>query len=104
MPDEFVHVGSHAENLESGALIGPGDRVKPDELGDGDAWLIDEGVLRDVDSFGGETVVAGDALRKRAGDLEIEGRSKMSADELRDAIAAREKELADESAAGGGEA
>jgi hypothetical protein len=98
---EYVHVGEHAENLESGALIGPGEHVPADALGDGDRWLIEDGVLRDVDSFGGETVVAGDALQQRARDLQIQGRSTMSADELRDAVAAREAEIASDPAEGG---
>lgn len=42
----------------------------------------------------GENELAGEALQERAAELEIEGRSSMSADELREAVAAKEAELA----------
>jgi hypothetical protein len=45
---EFVLFGDHAENLQSGAMIAPGDRVKAADLGDEDQWLIDDGRLRDL--------------------------------------------------------
>jgi len=100
--DEFVLVGDHPENLASGAMIGPGERVARADLDleGADRWLVDEGRLRPLSDFTPTAeelaeheagpVLSGKALDKRAADLEIEGRSSMSADELRAAIAERE--------------
>jgi hypothetical protein len=98
---EYVLIGEHPENLESGALIAPGDRVSAGDVGEGDQWLVDEGRLRDVadleptqaeiDAYkSSPTVLTGAALSKRAADLNIDGRSEMTAEELRAAISQRE--------------
>jgi hypothetical protein len=104
---EFVHVGDHAESLSSGRSIGPGERVSADELGAEDAYLVEEGRLVDVadlqptaDEIAEAKSHEGDALKQRARDLDIQGRSKMNADELRAAVDAREAEIAAEQAAG----
>lgn len=99
---EYVHVGSHADILSSGRSVGPGERVPEKELTSEDQHLLDEGCLVDIGSFddgpsNSETIVAEETetkadLQARARDLEIDGRSKMSADELRAAIADREAE------------
>lgn len=91
MPDEYVHVSAHAHILASGRNVGPGDRINPQELTDEDQHLLDEGHLADVDGFGSNSnepvTDQGDDLKVRAQALNIPGRSKMSADELRAAIA-----------------
>lgn len=96
MADEttYVLVRDHAEILASGASIGPGDRVTTADLGDDDAYLVEEGALVDVAQFEptaeerkAAEASAGEALMQRARDLNIDGRSKMSADELRQAVA-----------------
>lgn len=104
---EFVHVGSHADTLagseEDGIPsrdIGPGDIVGEHELTEADHYLIEEGRLVDAESFDGSQSnepgtgeaqssepLTGEALKKRASDLDIQGRSDMNADELRQAIA-----------------
>ncbi len=95
MSIEYVHVGAHAEILSSGRSIAPGERIPEGELSEHDHHLLDEEYLVDVASFtgdhNGETVVD---VKKRAAELEIEGRSKMSADDLRAAVAEREKATA----------
>lgn len=95
----FVHVGSHADRLASGALIVPGDRIDHGDLHAEDQHIVDEGRLVDLSSFDGEgNLLTGEQLRKRAGELEIEGRSAMSADDLRAAIAEREAQEAPDAA------
>lgn len=97
----YVLVGDHAENLVSGVMLEPGGRVDADDLAlttkdkpGGDRWLVDDGKLVDVESFGPADVLDGKALRDRAAALEIEGRTKLDADELRAAVAQREAEIA----------
>ena len=87
----YVMVGDHAENLQSGRMVGPGDRIPESELQDGDRWLVDEDRLLE-DS--GPEELSGDALKSRARDLNIPGRGSMNADELREAIAKAEEESA----------
>lgn len=60
MSDEYVHVGRHADILNSGRHIGPGDRIinedlhlDTDERRGEDQHLIDEGRLVNVKSFDG---------------------------------------------------
>jgi hypothetical protein len=97
---EYVLFGEHPENLESGALIAPGDRVRTGDLGEGDQWLVDEGRLRDVAELeptkeeieateASPALLKGQALDERADELDIAGRSNMTADEKRAAIAER---------------
>lgn len=96
---EYVHVGSHADTLASGRIVGPGERVTHTDLGDEDQHIVDEGRLVDVASFGGdENTLSGKRLQARAAELDIEGRSSMSADDLRAAIAEREAEEAQHAA------
>lgn len=93
MSDEYVHVGDHAEVLESGRNIGPGDRVAPDELHERDQYLLDEGRLVPdvVEEMASNTPanapLSGESLAERARQLNIEGRSTMSRHELRAAVA-----------------
>jgi hypothetical protein len=100
---EFVHVGAHADILASGRSVGPGERIPQSELTDEDQHLVDEGHIVDVASFGdapsnapdgiGEPEPTKAELQARARELDIDGRSKMSVDELRQVIADREAEL-----------
>lgn len=97
MPDKYLFVGGHADSLASGRPVAPyqevpGDYVDPDDPHD--AALIAEGKLIDGDPQ--PTKLTGKALDDRAAELEIDGRSDMSADEKRAAIERREAELAAE--------
>lgn len=92
---EYVHVGQHADVLSSGLGIGPSDRVNASDLSDADQHLLDDEVLVLVSSFGGDDNRLSKAdLAAKAADLEIEGRSKMTVDELRAAVAERESDNA----------
>lgn len=95
---EFRFIGSHPETLDGGRPIEPGEFTGPiDHELPQNAHLVDSGVLLEVSSgtYKKETGSAppeapqkltGDALNKRAEELDIDGRSSMSADELRAAI------------------
>lgn len=87
---EYALVGDHAQQLQSGVMVAPTERVFESELGDADAWLVEEGRLQLVEVPEGPK---GRELRARAGDLGIEGRSKMSVDQLRAAVAEAEKPI-----------
>lgn len=94
---DYVHVGSHADVLASGSVVAPGERITDDALDAEDRHLVDEGRLMDVKFFEGgnhNEVLSGKELQKRAGELEIEGRSNMTAEELRSAVAEREAQEA----------
>lgn len=97
MPDKYLFVGAHADSLASGRPVAPyeeldqskpSDKVDPDDPHD--AALIAEGKLLNVDPQPDE--LTGEELQRRARDLNIEGRSKMSTEDLRAAIAKAEKE------------
>lgn len=99
MSTEYVHVGAHADLLASGRLVTNGERVTDADLhlahaeqrGE-DQHLLEEGHLRPMSDFAGAKGPSHKELQARAAELEIEGRSKLSADELREAIANREAE------------
>lgn len=80
---EYALTGDHAENLHSGAMLSPGERVTDEQLDDTDRWLIDEGRLVEVAQPEPPTLTA---RRNRARDLGIRGYGRMSADELDTAI------------------
>lgn len=86
---EYAHVGVHPIVVTSGHAHAPGDRVLGSELDTQDDYLIDEGVIVPVVD-GPPADLAGDELQERARELDIKGRTKMGADELRAAIAAAE--------------
>lgn len=50
---EFVHVGRHADILQSGRGIAPGERVQAVDLGPEDQYLVEDGILADIKSFDG---------------------------------------------------
>lgn len=90
---EFRFVGTHADELEGGRPISPGEFTGPiDPEETRNKQLIDEGLLIPLGDVPDEEPpkLTGDALKARAEELDIEGRSSMPADDLRAAIAAEE--------------
>lgn len=87
---EFKFVGSHPEDLADGRVVAAGDIVDLDPNHPHNMRLVDEGLLLPTGDDDG--VLRGEALQDRAAELGVEGRSKMSADELREAIADKESE------------
>jgi hypothetical protein len=83
----------HPEVLANGQTMAPGEpflRSLLDLDDDGDGRLLDRGIV--IDALLPPVELEGDALTERARELDIKGRSKMSAEELRVAIAAEESE------------
>lgn len=84
------YVGPTAAILESGLSVAPGNPVEDEALSDREReFFAGEGWLVPVDDEPGA-----EQLRSRAGELNIDGRSKMNADELRDAVAKAEADAA----------
>jgi hypothetical protein len=85
-------VSRHAEDLDDGRMIAPGEVADVDLNHPHNKRLLDEGsvVLLDEDEDPG--ILTGEALQARASELQIEGRSGLSADELRAAIVEKERE------------
>jgi hypothetical protein len=84
-------VGSHQEDLADGSILTPGQEVDldADALGEErNKQLVDDGLLINIDDHKAAEPkqLEGDALEKRAQELDIKNRSKMSADELRAAV------------------
>lgn len=114
--DEYRFVGSHPDELDGGRPLAPGEFTGPIEIIDDpehedhtpkNAHLLADGYLIQVPSGsfkaaqkaaaaeappepGDDGLLHGDALRRRGAELDIEGRSSMSADQLREAIAQAE--------------
>jgi hypothetical protein len=86
---EFALVGDHAENLHSGAMLAPAERVTEADLdpGGGDQWLIDEGRLVLVETPDPPKVRE---QRARAKALGIDGYARMTPTKLAKAIEAAE--------------
>jgi hypothetical protein len=93
----YLYVDDHGETLAGGLRVNPGDEVPASQVNvtpeddkgadhKPDQWLIDEGKLVALTPH----KLTGKALHARAAELDIDGRADMSADELRDAIAAAE--------------
>lgn len=92
----YRFIGSHADFLSDGRPVAPGD-VVGDVLPEEEP-LHDQGLLidADMDPQGASTEpLAGEALDQRAKDLDIKGRTTMSADELRQAVADAEANATD---------
>lgn len=90
---EYVHVGSHADVLASGRPVAPGERLAHEDLSPEDRHIVEEGRLVDVEAFGRgaeNAPLSTEEAKARAAELNIEGRSKMSADQLRTAVAVAE--------------
>jgi hypothetical protein len=90
-PSQYLFAGDHPEPLASGRTLLPGDTVPADAVNPDDAhdrYLLDEGRLRPVEDA---EPLTGDALKQRAAELDIDGRSQMNAAQLRDAVAQAEQ-------------
>jgi hypothetical protein len=95
---EYRFIGSHPETLDGGRPIEPGEFTGPiDEKLPQNEHLVDSGALLTVPdgTYDNEVgaklpdppiLLTGKALQDRAEELDIEGRTKMSADELREAV------------------
>lgn len=86
------------QDIASGRMLAPGEIVAADEVdleSAHDRALVDEGALIKAAFDGPDEELAGEELEQRARELNISGRSKMSADELREKIAEAEAAGAD---------
>lgn len=79
---------AHPEVLASGATIAPGEPFERSLLGDDDRRLTDEGLV--IDATITPVPLEGDELQARAKALGVKGRTAMSADDLREAVALAE--------------
>lgn len=89
-PTQYLFTGDHPEPLASGRTLLPGESVPAsavDPEDPHDRYLLDEQRLRPLVP----EKLTGDALKARAAELDIDGRSEMTADELRKAVAAAER-------------
>lgn len=121
--DEYRFVGSHPDELDGGRPIEPGEFTGPIEIDDDpdsetytpkNAHLLEDGYLIQVENGSAakaqkaaeaeeptqpesdDGVLRGDALNRRAAELGIEGRTTMSAEKLRTAVAEAELAGADD--------
>jgi hypothetical protein len=85
-------VSRHAEDLDDGRMIAPGEVADVDLNHPHNKRLLDEGAVVLLNEEEDPGILTGKALADRAEELEIEGRSNMKADELRAAIVEKEKE------------
>lgn len=87
-------VGDHVESLASGRMIAPGEYISSADLAPEDRWLLDEGRFIEAAEPTDEerAQVEHDTLVAQAKTLGVQGRTKMSDDELRAAIDKAEKE------------
>lgn len=107
MTSSYFNARRAPTDLASGRVLAPGETVEAGDLTLGtledsdrpthDQRLVDGGTLQDATLHEGAAtdsedrpLLAGDALEQRARELGIEGRSAMSADELRAAVAEAE--------------
>lgn len=96
MPDDFKHIGSHAEDLSDGRTVGPGQTVtlKADEQRDPhNKRLIEEGIFLRIEKPDNPVEPpTHEELLARAEELDIDGRHQMRNDQLQEAIIAAEAE------------
>jgi hypothetical protein len=85
-----VRADWHAEGLANGRTVAPGEPFPRADLSDDDQRLLDEGIL--IGASVTPAPLEGEELQSRAKTLGITGRAKMSADELREAVALAEAE------------
>jgi len=116
MSTEYRFVGSHPDELDGGRPVEPGEFIGAIEIDDDpdsetytpkNAQLRDDGHLLEVEDGSAKAaakaaateeppqpdedgLLRGDDLNRRADELGIKGRSKMSADELRASVAEAE--------------
>lgn len=82
---------SHAIQIADLRIFGPGEVIPNFDASEPhNARLVKYG---DVVKTSAPAKLTGDALKDRAAELDIDGRSGMSADQLREAIAKRESDL-----------
>lgn len=97
-PSSYFNTRRAATDIGSGRMLAPGEAVDAADLELGydvdtdqplhDQRLVDDGTLADATPEEPEQhELTGDALAAEAQRLDIAGRSSMSADELRDAVA-----------------
>jgi hypothetical protein len=94
---ELALIGDHAENLHSGAMLSPGERINESDLAPEDGWLVDEGRLVVVEPPDEPTLKQ---LRERAKVLEIKGYTTLSPRKLQQAVADAEKPITKAAKAG----
>ena len=93
----YRNVRLAAQDLASGRVIAPGEVVLADDVDlddPHDAALVADGLLIEADVPEVDKPLSGAALKERAAELDIDGRAKMSADELRAAIEVAEQDAA----------
>lgn len=94
--DSIKNVSVHSESLADGRDLPVGEVAHEVDLTlPENKALLEQG--RIIKVAGGDAeppVLTGEALNKRAAELEIEGRSNMNADELRAAVSEAEAKLA----------
>lgn len=93
MGDQKRCVSQHPEDLASGRVVAPGEVFAAKALdpeSPHDQRLCAEGLVIDADPEPQEP--AGEELEQRARDLNIKGRTGMSAGQLREAVKKAEKE------------
>jgi hypothetical protein len=78
----------HPEVLANGRTIAPGEPFDRSDLQDADQRFLDEGLL--IEATLSPVTLEGEDLQERAKALGIRGRGKMSARELREAVALEE--------------
>lgn len=95
MTDSYKNARLAPTDLANGRVLAPGEAVPSSalDLSDGthDDRLVQSGALVPSAADAQTKELAGDALKARAAELNIEGRSGMNADQLRQAIAEAEK-------------
>lgn len=88
-------VSIHSESLADGRNVPVGEVAHDVDLTlPENERLLEEGRIIVVDPDAEPKALAGEALTKRAIELDIPGRTTMSAEELRNAVSAAESELA----------
>jgi hypothetical protein len=98
----YRNVRQAPRDLSSGRVLAPGEEVDAADLdlsdGSHDARLVAEGDLLDLDAPDAvdDSELRGEALDARGRELEIEGFSKLNADQKRAAVAEAERAAADE--------
>jgi hypothetical protein len=105
---EYRNVANHAASLEGGRMVdeggftGPIDPALPAHqqlIADGQLIPVPDGTFNEeygVKPPDPQTQLTGDALKERAAELDIQGRSSMNADELRAAIEEAERDSDEE--------
>jgi hypothetical protein len=90
---QYRFIGDHAESLDGGRPVAPGEYTGPiDPTQPHNAQMIEQGLLIEGSPPDPDQPLSGDELEARAKALKIPGRSTMTADELRSAVAAAERD------------